>query len=85
MKSSLTQEYLQTIHGLFPKTKAVLGLGVAYGMDRKALLLSDVLVASQIIEMGENPKMAVDKVLPRGENPKTKQNMHTTFSTEFAA
>ena len=53
-------------------------------MDRKVLLPSDVLVASQIIELGENPKMEKDKVLPCGENPKTKQNMHTTFCIESA-
>ena len=81
----LCQEYLKTIHDLFPKTMAVLGLGVAYGMDRRALLLSDVLVASQIIDLGRNPKIAEGRVIPRGENPKTKQNMLTTFCTESAA
>ena len=32
----------------FPNTKAILGVGMAYGMDRNAVKLSDVLVSSQI-------------------------------------
>ena len=67
------------ILGFFQNTKAILGLGVAYGMDRKAVRVCDVLVAEQIVDYAERLRLQQDGFYPRRQTLNTKDDLMNIF------
>ena len=63
----------------FPNTKALLGVGVAYGMDRDAHKVCDVLVATQIADLGDRPRFQGDGIYPRGDVIGTRATLRNIF------
>ena len=63
----------------FPNTKALLGVGVAYGMSRDATQFCDVLVASQIVDYGDRPRVEHGGVYQRGAIVPTKTTLWNIF------
>lgn len=70
---------LQKVLGFFPNAKALIGLGVAYGMDRKAVRFCDVIVARQIVDYAESPKMVEGKFLHCCQILRTKKTLMHIF------
>lgn len=70
---------LRKVLGFFPNAKALIGLGVAFGMDRKAVHFCDVIVARQIVDYAERPKMVEGKLLHRGQILSTKKTLTNIF------
>ena len=50
----------------FPSTKAIIGVGVAFGMDRDAVKFCDVLVPSRIADFASRPRAQDGGILSRG-------------------
>ena len=50
----------------FPSTKAILGVGMAFGMKRDAVKFCDVLVAKQIADFGDRPRAEKGGIDARG-------------------
>lgn len=63
----------------FPNTKAILGVGVAYGMKKDAVKFCDVLVASQIADFGSQPRAQGGGIYARGERVDTKTTLKNIF------
>ena len=63
----------------FPNTKALLGVGVAYGMSRSATKFCDVLVASHIVDYGDRPRVEHGEFNQRGSTVPTKTILRNTF------
>ena len=63
----------------FPSTKALLGVGVAYGMSRDATKFCDVLVASQVVDYGDRPRFEHGGVYQRGAIVPTKTTLRNIF------
>jgi len=70
---------LRATLGFFPNTKAILGLGVAFGMDRNAVRFCDVLVAEQIADYAERPRIQEGGIYPRGQILNTKDGLKNIF------
>ncbi len=70
---------IRKVLGWFPNTKALLGVGVAYGMKRDAVKFCDVLVASQIADFGSQPRAQDGGLHARGEFPDTKPTLKNIF------
>ena len=68
----------------FPNTKALLGVGVAYGMRRDAVKFCDVLVASQIADFGSQPRAQDGGFYARGEFVNTKTTLTNIFCQDDA-
>ena len=63
----------------FPNTKALLGVGVAYGMSKNATKFCDVLVASQIVDYGDRPRVEHGGFYQRGAIVPTKTTLRNIF------
>ena len=63
----------------FPSTKALLGVGVAYGMSRDVTKFCDVLVASQVVDYGDRPRFEHGGVYQRGAIVPTKTTLRNIF------
>ena len=63
----------------FPNTKALLGVGVAYAMSRNVTGFCDVLVASQIVDYGDRPRVEHGGFYPRGAVVPTKITLRNIF------
>ena len=63
----------------FPNTKALLGVGVAYGMSRNVTGFCDVLVASQIVDYGDRPRVEHGGFYQRDAIVPTKTTLRNTF------
>ena len=70
---------LQKILHFFSNPKALLGLGVAFGMDENVVRFCDVLVANQIIDYAERPKIVDGKLQHRGQILNTKKTLDKIF------
>lgn len=68
-----------------PGTKAILGVGVAYGMKRDAVKFGDVLVAKQIVNVGTTPRVMKGGIYPRAPGAATKPILMHTFCQAFSA
>lgn len=71
------QSDLRRVLKCFPNTKAILGLGVAYGMDRKTRF-GDVLVAKQITDYSEG-RIERGTIVGRGETRNTSEALKKIF------
>ena len=67
-----------------PNTKAILGVGVAYGMKRDAVKFGDVLVAKQIANVGTNPRVMAGGIYPRAPGAATKPTLMHTFCQAYS-
>ena len=63
----------------FPNTKALLGVGVAYGMSKDVTKFCDVLVASQIVDYGDRPRVEHEGFYQRGAIVPTKTTLRNIF------
>ena len=68
--------------GDFPNAKAIIGVGVAYGNDRKKCKLGDVLVSKSIVDMSSVKFEQDGSVTPRGSNISMKEDLQTIFCRE---
>ena len=66
-----------------PKTKAILGVGVAYGMKRDAVKFGDVLVAKQIVDAGNIPRAMGGGIFIRATGAATKPTLMHTFCQAY--
>ena len=78
-QGSSCEHDLRKVLELFPNTQAILGVGVAGGMDRKKVSFCDVLVASQIIDYGARPRVQEGQIVRRGQILDTKQTLMGIF------
>ena len=63
----------------FPKARFLLGIGVAYGISKKAVNFCDVLVASQIVDYGTRPKVKGGTIMARGDVASTNPSLKNIF------
>ena len=63
----------------FPNAGAIIGVGIAYGMDASKVQLGDVLISKMIVEL-ENTKVdAEGKIIARGEHRRVEGELEITF------
>jgi len=70
---------IRKVLGWFPSTKAILGVGVAFGMKRDAVKFCDVLVAKQIADFGDRPRAEKGGIDARGDVVRTKTALKNMF------
>ena len=70
---------IRKVLGWFPNTKAILGVGVAFGMKRDAVKFCDVLVAKQIADFGDRPRAEKGGIDARGDVVRTKTALKNMF------
>ena len=76
--SSCQMALRKILKEFFPNTKAILGLGVAFGMDRN-YRFGDVLVAQQVTDYGERPRIEKKTIVPRGQTLNTDETLKDIF------
>ena len=69
------ESHLLAFFGFFPKTKAVFGVGVVYGMDMGKVSFCDVLVTSQITNIGDRLTIKDGKIFSHGQVLSTKETL----------
>ena len=75
-------EELRKACDLFPNSKAIIGVGVCYGMNRKTVKFCDVIVSSQVVDCGDRPRLDKEGFHPRGEIIETGPTLENTFCKE---
>ena len=73
------EEDVRKVLSWFPNTKALLGVGVAYGMNRDAGNVCDVLVAKQIADFGDRPRVQEGGIYSRGDVIGTRATLRNVF------
>ena len=63
----------------FPNTKALIGIGIAYGMDMNAVNFCDVLVAKQIADLGDRPRVQEGGIYSRGDLVSARTTLKNIF------
>ena len=70
---------IRNVLSWFPNTKALLGVGIAYGMDMEMVNFCDVLVATQIADLGDRPRVQEGGTYTRGDVVSTKTTLKNVF------
>ena len=73
------EEDIRNVLKWFPNTKALLGVGIAYGMNRDAHKVCDVLVATQIADLGDRPRVQEGGIYSRGDVIGTRATLRNVF------
>ena len=74
---------IEKVLQMCPNTKAILGVGVAYGMKRDAVEFCDVLVVKQIADVGTIPRAMAGGIYPRVPGAATKPTLMRTFCQAY--
>ena len=70
---------IRNVLSWFPNTKALLGVGIAYGMNMETVNFCDVLVAKQIADLGDTPRIQEGGIYTRGDVVSTKTILKNVF------
>ena len=70
---------IRNVLSWFPNTKALLGVGIAYGMDIETVNFCDVLVAKQIADLGDTPRIQEGGIYTRGDVVSIKTILKNVF------
>ena len=62
---------VEKLYILFPNIRAILGVGVAFGMKRSEVNFCDVLVASQIADLGNRIRLEDKAIVAEGRGGST--------------
>ena len=78
-QGSSCERDIRKVLSWFPNTKAILGVGVAFGMKRDVVKFCDVLVAKWMADFGDRPRAEKGGIDARGEVVRTKTTLKNLF------
>ena len=77
--ASCESDLRKVLRDYFPKAKAVIGVGVAYGMSSEKAKFCDVLVSQRMADYGDRPRIQDGKIISRGQVLATKDTLKNIF------